>query len=92
MHDARALVHAVAGADQGFLVLIHEFGPALGHDDDMELRLMTVPAGAFFGRFIGPDYLSDDLAGCGVGDAEVAVNEEIPQPIRAEFGISGFDM
>jgi len=92
MHDTRALVHAVAGADQRLLVLVHEFGPAFGHDDDMEIGFMAVPAGALFRRIVGTHQLGDDLAGGGFGNAEVAVNEKVAQSVHAELRVVGFDM
>ena len=44
MADTWALVDAVAGFHQGFLVLVHKPRPALEHDHDLEIRLMAVPA------------------------------------------------
>src|SRR5450830_1060822 len=45
MHDAGALVYAVAGFHQRHLILIHEAGPAFEHDDDVKVGFMPVPAG-----------------------------------------------
>jgi hypothetical protein len=49
-----------------------------------------VPAGAFFGRQIGVglDQMADHLAAGGVGNAEVAIQEEIAQAPALEFGIA----
>src|SRR5712671_1232681 len=47
--NARPLMHDVAGLYQRRLVLVHEARPALGHDDDLEIAFMFVPAGAFLG-------------------------------------------
>ena len=59
VHDARPLVHAVAGRDQRLLVAVHEARPALEHDDDVEVRLMAVPSGALFRCVIGPHELRE---------------------------------
>ena len=40
-------MNAIAGLDQGELVFIHEVGPALEHDHDVEISNMPVPTGAF---------------------------------------------
>ena len=73
VHDARALVDAVAGRDKGVLVLIHEAGPALHHVDDLEIGLVNVRAGAFLGCGVGANQMGDDPAAGGRLDAEVAV-------------------
>jgi len=48
VHDPRTLMDDVAGLHQGRLVFIHESGPALGHDDDLEIAFVLMPAGALF--------------------------------------------
>src|SRR6266446_240318 len=42
VRDAWPLMHDVAGLHQGRLVLVHEAGPALGHDHDLEIAQMLV--------------------------------------------------
>ena len=55
---------------------------------------MAVPAGAFLGRQIriGLDQMADHLPAGGVGNAEVAIQEEVAQTSALEFGIAGFDV
>jgi hypothetical protein len=84
--DSGALVHAVAGRHQGFLVFVHETRPALEHDDDLEVRLMAVPAGAGFWCQIGPDQVRNHLSVRGLGNAQVAVQEKITQATSDKRG------
>ena len=74
-------MHDVAGLHQGRLVLVHEARPALGHDHDLEIAFVLVPAGALFRRQVGVglDQMADHLAAGGVGDAEIAIQEEVAQ-------------
>jgi hypothetical protein len=58
----------------------------------VELGFMAVPAGAFFGRHVGPDDLGDHLAAGCIGDAEVAVDEEVPQAVGAEARVFRLDV
>src|ERR1700689_80521 len=46
VHDPRPLMHDIAGLHQRRLVLVHETRPALGHDDDLEIAFVRMPAGA----------------------------------------------
>lgn len=92
MHHAGALVHHIAGFYQRDLVFIHELGPALGHDHDLEVADVIVPAGAVFRRKVGLDQMGDDLAVGGARDAKIAIQEEIAQPARLEFGIARLHM
>ena len=92
VHDARALMNAVAGRDQRLLVLVHEARPALQHDHDMEIGTMAVPAGAFFGCIVGIDQLREHLAGGRVGDSQIAIQEEIAESFPFEISVSGFDI
>jgi hypothetical protein len=85
--DARALMHGISGRHQRFLVLVHEARPALQHDHDVEIRLMTVPAGALFRRNVRADKLREHAASGRIGDAEVLVLEEIPQAVVDEIRV-----
>jgi hypothetical protein len=62
VHDARPLVNAITGRHQMLLVLIHEPGPALQHDDDVKIIGVTVPSGAFLRRLLRAHQLGDDPA------------------------------
>ena len=90
MRDAGLLVHAVPGGDEMLLVAIHEAGPAFGHNDDVKVSDMLVPAGAMLrrARRVGLDQLGDDPPAGGVFDAEVAVEEEIAQPVCPPGGVA----
>src|SRR5580704_11908908 len=46
VNDARSLVDTVPSGDKRHLVLIHEFGPALHHNDDLKIGDVLVPSGA----------------------------------------------
>ena len=48
---------------------------------------MLVPAGAFLGRQVGVglDQMADHLPAGGVGDAEIAIQEEVAQTPALEF-------
>src|ERR1700744_4095188 len=79
--DARPLMDDITGLYQCRLVLVHEPRPALGHDDDLEIAIMAMPAGTVFPRpfRIGLDQMADHLTASGAGDAEVAVQEKFAQ-------------
>ena len=66
-------MHAIPGLDQVLGSLIHKLRPSLQHQDDVELRLMLMPAGAFFGRGVGLDHLRDDAPADGGGDSQIAI-------------------
>ncbi len=85
-------MHAVAGGNQMLLVFVHETRPALQHDDDMEVGDVLVPAGAFFGRAVGLDQLRQDSPAGGIGDAEVAVQEEIAKTLGDPWRVAGLDV
>jgi hypothetical protein len=50
----------------------------------MEVCAMAVPAGALLGCILGAHQLGDHLAIGRVGDAQIAVFEEVAQSIRPE--------
>ena len=83
MRDAGPLMHAVAGGHQMLLVFVHELRPAFCHENDVELGLVAMPAGAFFRRLTGLHQLRDDSSAGGAGDAKVAVEEEVAQAVAA---------
>lgn len=74
------LVHAVAGGDQVLLVFVHEAGPALQHDDDVEIGGVLMPARAFFRCLDGPDELCDHPAARGIGDSKVTIFKKLLSP------------
>lgn len=90
MANAGTLVHHVARFHQGFLVFVHEACPAPGHDHDLEICFMSVPARACFWCHIGPDQVRDDLAMGGLGNAKVTVQEKITQTARCKRGVGWF--
>jgi hypothetical protein len=92
MHDAGPLMHAVASLDEGFLVLVHEPRPALGHQHDLEVGDMPMPAGAVLRRIFGANEMSDHLAVGRVGDAKIAILEEAAQARAVEMGVALLDM
>ena len=53
-----------------------------------------MPAGALLGRQVGVrlDQMADHLPAGGVGNAEIAIQEEVAQTSALEFGIAGFDV
>jgi len=55
---------------------------------------VLVPAGAFLRRQVGVglDQVADHLPAGGIGDAEVAIQEEVAQTPAPEFGIAWFDV
>ena len=55
---------------------------------------MTVPAGAVFRRHVGVglDQMADHLTAGGVGNAEIAIQEEVAQAASLELGIAGLVM
>ena len=69
--------------DQNHLVVDHELGPALGHQHDLEISLMTVPSGAFVWCHVGLDQVRDDTPGGGVIAAQVFVEKVVAQPFAA---------
>jgi Protein of unknown function (DUF3775) len=92
MNYARTLMNAIAGLDQGQLVFIHEAGPTLEHDHDVEIGDMPVPAGAFLRWLVGPDQRRNDFAARGFGDAEIPIEEEIAKAVGFKHGIAFLDM
>ena len=86
------LVHAVAGRDERLLVFVHEAGPALEHQDDVEVGSVAVPAGALFRCHVGLDELGEDPAAGRLLDAEVLVEEEVAQPVAAPRRVFGLDV
>src|ERR1700712_1379483 len=92
MGNSWPLMHTIAGRDQVLLILIHELGPALQHDDDMEVGDMAMPSGTLLGRLLRPSQLGDDAtAGC-LCDPEVAIFEKGPQPVADPGRVTGFDV
>src|SRR5437763_146752 len=84
-------MYDVAGLHQRRLVLVHEARPALHHDHDLEFAVMAVPAGAVLRRTIaiGLDEMADHLAAGRIGNAEVAIQEEVAQTSARVAGIAG---
>jgi hypothetical protein len=89
---AGALVHAIACLHQGLLVFVHEARPALGHDHDLKIGLMPVPTRAFFWRMVRLHKVRNHFAVGGVGNPQVLVKEEIPQPIGPPTRVLRADM
>ena len=73
MNYAGTLMNAIAGLDQGQLVFIHEAGPTLEHDHDVEIGDMPVPTGAFLRWLVGLDQRRNDFAAGGLGDAKIPI-------------------
>lgn len=92
MRDPRPLVHAGASGHEVFLVLIHEFGPAFEHQNDVEFGLMLAPSGAVFRVLIRFRQLRDDPSAGGGGDAEVAIHKGIAQTVASPWCVARFHM
>src|SRR5439155_13080460 len=92
MDDPRTLVDAIPCGNQRLLVLVHETRPTLEHDDDVEVRPMIVPPGAFLWCKVGRHQLRKDCSGGSVRDPEVAVFEEVAQPFSFEFSVARLDV
>lgn len=83
MGYAGLLVNAIARGDEHFLIAIHEPGPAFGHEYNVEIGHMPVPArAAALGREIGVGFykLGDDAPARSLHHAEVAVQEKLRSP------------
>ena len=92
MNYARTLMNAIAGLDQGQLVFVHEAGPTLEHDHDVEIGDMPVPTGAFLRWLVGPDQRRNDFAARGLGDAKITIKEEIAKAVGLKPSIAFLDM
>jgi hypothetical protein len=53
---------------------------------------VLVPAGAFRGRRVAPHEMGDHFSVGRLGDTEIPLDKERPQPIAAKFRISGLDV
>ena len=71
---------------------VHEPGPTLEHDDDLKVRLVSVPSGALFWCHVGFDQVCNHFSVRGVGNAQVAVEEKVAQSFGFERGVAGFDV
>jgi hypothetical protein len=81
---ADAMYAPVVSRFRTYDIPLEKFGPALDHDDDLEICLMAVPARAFFWCLIGFDQMRNDLAMGGLGNAQIAVQKEVAQSVTLE--------
>ena len=84
------LVNAGAGLQQHLAhPLVPEAYPALEHIDELDVERMGVLVAAGMGAGHGLDHMGADPAAGRLGDAEVAVDEEVPQALSLELPVLG---
>ena len=82
----------IARLDQLLFVLVHEFGPAFGHNHDLKIRLMFVPAGSRFWCPVRLHKVRDDLDIGRLGDAQITLQEKVAQSARHKLRVGRLDV